>query len=127
LSHDLESAAMTVGGEPAPAPPEPSDPHQKHRAERFKRLKKSIVSSILVRPLSLLLQVITIPLFVHYLGKEGYGLWLAVGSIAVFLNMTNLGLTLGLNNKLIDCHVTGDQARARRYVSSMIFALLILA
>src|SRR5206468_4597929 len=60
-------------------------------------------------------------------GKEGYGLYESIGALAVWLGMTNAGMSLGLQNKLTDCYVTGDRELARRYVSSLMFALPVMA
>jgi O-antigen/teichoic acid export membrane protein len=39
------------------------------------------------------------------------------------LAMSNAGLTLGLINRLMDCHVNDDRALAQRYVSSLMLTL----
>jgi O-antigen/teichoic acid export membrane protein len=96
-----------------------------HRALRKKRLKQSLFSSVITRPISFLLPLITIPLFLKYLGgKERYGLYESIGALAMYIGLTNAGLTLGLINHLTECHVSGDQAKARRYTSSLTPALI---
>ena len=57
------------------------------------------------------------------MAKLRYGLFEAVGALVVFLGMTNLGLTLGLMNKLTDCYVSGDRDQARRYTASLTILL----
>ena len=64
------------------------------------------------------------PLFLTYLGKEGFGLFENIGALTVWLTLTNAGLTLGLINRLTECHVTGDRELARRYVSTLVLVLL---
>lgn len=103
-----------------------TDPHASHRERRLRRLKLSIVSSLFIRPLALLIPIVTVPLFLRYLGVEGYGLYEAVGAIAMYLSITSLGLTGGLQNKLTDCDVSGDRELARRYVSSLWVAMLVM-
>jgi O-antigen/teichoic acid export membrane protein len=46
---------------------------------------------------------------------------------AQHLGFTNAGLTLGLLNRLTDCHVSGDRQLARRYMSSLLFTLAGIA
>lgn len=102
----------------------PADPH---RARRARALKLSIVSSVLTRPISLLLPLVTVPLFYKYLGgKERYGLYESIGAVALYIGMVNAGLTLGLINNLTHAEVKGDRLLARRYISSIVVALLAL-
>jgi O-antigen/teichoic acid export membrane protein len=98
-----------------------------HRGTRGRRLRAAILTSILARPLSVVISVVSLPLFIKYLGGERYGLYESVAALAVWLAMTNAGLSLGLQNRLQDCYVSGDRALARRYVSSLSVALLALA
>lgn len=104
----------------------PAEGTESHRAERIRRLKRTFVSSLLMRPLAVITPFIIAPLFLRYLGEERYGLYATVISLAGFIGMSNAGITLGLVNKLTDCHVTGDRLLARRYVSSLTFAMLFI-
>jgi O-antigen/teichoic acid export membrane protein len=90
-----------------------------HRATRRRRLGLAIVTSLCSRALALVIPLVCLPLFVRYLGKEGYGLYETVAALAVWLSLTNAGLYMGLQNRLQDCHVSGDRALARGYVSSV--------
>jgi O-antigen/teichoic acid export membrane protein len=120
---DATAALARATGAP---PLSAEDEHSSHRARRLRRLKLSIASSLVIRPLALLIPIVTVPLFLRYLGVEGYGLFEAVGAIAMYLSITSLGLTGGLQNKLTDCDVSGDRELARRYVSSLWVALLVM-
>lgn len=95
-----------------------------HEGERNRRLKKAWISSILIRPLSLLTTLITIPLFLKYLGNERYGLFESVGAMAAWLAATNLGLTMGLQNRLVKFEIAEDRQSAREHVSTLFFAML---
>ncbi|MEA2707757.1 MAG: hypothetical protein QOF78_358 [Phycisphaerales bacterium] len=97
-----------------------------HRGERARRLKWSIITSLITKPLAFVTPIITVPLFLHYLGKERYGLFESVGALAIWLTLTNGGLSLGLLNRLTDCHVSGDRVLARKYTSSLVLVLLAM-
>jgi O-antigen/teichoic acid export membrane protein len=86
------------------------DAQTRHRIERSKRLKLSIFTSILIRPLGT---------------QERYGLYEAVGSVVLWLGLMNLGMSMGLINKLIDCNVRGDRHTARLYVSTLTWAMAV--
>jgi O-antigen/teichoic acid export membrane protein len=94
-----------------------------HRAERARRIKLSVVTSLLFRPLSFVIPIVTIPLFLQYLGKARYGLYESVGALAAWLGMTNLGLGMGLMNRLIECDVAQDRQTARVYNSTFTLAM----
>lgn len=95
------------------------------RAHRLRRMKLSILSSLLIRPLAVVIPIVTIPLFLKYLGRERYGLYEAIGALALYMGMTNVGLTLGLINQLTECDVRNDRQAARRYTSTITFAMLV--
>jgi len=102
------------------------DAQTRHRMERSKRLKLSIFTSILIRPLAFVIPIVTIPLFIKYLGsQQRYGLYEAVGSVVMWLGLMNLGMSMGLINKLIDCNVRGDRETARLYVSTLAWAMAV--
>ncbi len=71
---------------------------------------------LLTKPLATVITLVSVPLFLRYLGKEGYGLYQAIIAFSAQLALTNAGLSSGLVNKLTDCHVSGDRELARRPV-----------
>jgi O-antigen/teichoic acid export membrane protein len=114
---------MTTAGEPQPPIGELSD----YRAHRKRRFLLAVGSSLLVRPLSALFPLIVVPLFLRYLGNEMYGLYESVTALAMYFSLTNFGLGMGLMNKLTGSLVRDDREEARRYVSSLAFALLAIS
>jgi len=95
-------------------------------AQRNRRLRLAICSSFLTKPLAVVIPLVTVPLFLKYLGKERYGLYETIISLAGWLSLTNLGLGLGLMNKLTECYVSQDRALARRHVSTLFCATAML-
>jgi O-antigen/teichoic acid export membrane protein len=68
--------------------------------------------------------LISVPLTVHYLGTERYGLWITLSSLAAFLGFANLGIGNGLVNAVAQAHGHDDHELVRRYVSSGFFVLV---
>jgi O-antigen/teichoic acid export membrane protein len=97
------------------------------RAVRVERIKLSIFSSLLTKPLAVIIPFVTVPLFLNYLGTTRYGLYGSIGALAAWLALSNIGLGLGLINKLTDTHVSGDRELARRYVSTILVAILAIS
>ena len=98
-----------------------------HRSLRVRRLKLAIFTSILIRPLSVIIPFVAVPLFLKYLGKEGYGLYETIGAMAMWLALTDGGLGAGLLVRLQGCHVHGEEKLAQGYVSSLVIALGFVA
>jgi O-antigen/teichoic acid export membrane protein len=94
-----------------------------HRHERNRRLRRSVSVALFLKPLALLSPLVTSPLLIKYLTPEGFGLFQAVIGLSMLLSLSNVGLQQGLINRLIDCHVSGDRAMARRHISSLMFTL----
>jgi O-antigen/teichoic acid export membrane protein len=97
--------------------------HAAHRALRMRRIKLAIFSSVLVRPLAVVIPLITVPLFLKYLGSDRYALFELIGAMAMWLALSDAGLGAGLVNRLQTCHVNGDELLARKYVSSLTITL----
>lgn len=126
---DVEDVAFgadpQIGAGPAPHALDYVD--DSHRVQRSKRLTLSILSSLLTKPLAFVVPLVTVPLFLRYLGKEGYGVYESVGALAAWVTLSNAGLGMGLMNRLTDTYVSGDRALARRYVSTMVLATVVVA
>jgi O-antigen/teichoic acid export membrane protein len=103
------------------------DAFSQHRSLRVRRVKLAIVTSLLMRPLSVMVSFITVPLFLKYLGTERYGLYETIGAMAMWLSLTDGGLGAGLQIRLQDCLVHGKEKLAQAYVSSLVIALGVVA
>src|ERR1700692_3845800 len=62
--------------------------------------------------------LITIPLTVHYLGDERFGLWMTISSVLAMANFADFGIGNGLLNAVADAYGKDDYERIRRAVSS---------
>jgi O-antigen/teichoic acid export membrane protein len=95
-----------------------------HRTRRERRLALAVGANLVVRPIAVLVPVLVVPVFLRYLGTERYGVFEVVSSLAAWVGLTSFGLGFGLNNRLMDCYVSGDERRARSYVSSAFYPML---
>jgi O-antigen/teichoic acid export membrane protein len=71
--------------------------------------------------------LISVPLTVHYLGIERYGMWMTMSSFLVMLSFADFGIGNGLINAVSSAHGRDDRQEMRRYVSSGYLALAIVA
>ncbi|MEY2480200.1 MAG: hypothetical protein QOI04_1127 [Verrucomicrobiota bacterium] len=69
---------------------------------------------------------VVIPISVRYLGNEGYGLMVTITSVVGWLQFTNLGIGLGLQNALIEETAKGNKSAQRQLISTAVFSLLAI-
>jgi len=87
----------------------------------------SIVTALLTRPLGFIAPIITVPLFLKYLGKERYGLWMVISSMVSMLSFADFGLSNGLLTALSEDDGRDDREAAAVHVSSAFFILSFIA
>ena len=81
---------------------------------RYRRILSAVVSGGAARILSSALTLIALPLAVRYLGPERYGVWATVASIAVWMNLLDLGIANSLTNAISGAFARHDDAEAAR-------------
>lgn len=93
---------------------------------RTNAVKKNIVGSILVKGISILIQLLLVPLTLGYLSTELYGIWLTLSSILIWINFFDVGFTLGLKNKLAEAIAIGNLKKGKALVSTTYFMMIII-
>jgi len=91
--------------------------------ERYRRAALTGLASGGAKVISVLTMLITVPLTLHYLGAERYGMWMTISSVVLMLAFADLGLGLGLMNAVSEAHGQDDRQAASQYVSSAFFML----
>jgi O-antigen/teichoic acid export membrane protein len=92
--------------------------------ERYRRAALTTVTSVIAKVIGYLTAFITVPLTLHYLGTERYGLWMTISSVIVMLGFTDFGLGNGLVNAISQADGKNDRDAAQKAVSSVFFMLL---
>jgi O-antigen/teichoic acid export membrane protein len=85
---------------------------------RTNKANKNIIYSFLIKGLSIGCQFALVPLTLHYLDKERYGIWLTMASIVGWFSFFDVGIGNGLRNKLSEALAKGDTPLAKVYVST---------
>ena len=78
----------------------------------------------MARIVGMVISLVNVPVAVRYLGNEGYGLLTVIISVVGWIQFSNLGLGLGLQNALTEQTALGNKQAQRELVSSTFFALL---
>lgn len=94
---------------------------------RYRRIFYSAGAGALARGFGMALSLVTVPLVLGYLGQERYGMWLTMTSMVGMLSFTDLGIGNGLVNALAETEGTGEREAARRYVTTAMAALALIA
>lgn len=86
--------------------------------KRSVAVKKNIAASIAIKGMSILISLMLVPATIGYVSADLYGVWLALASILQWVQFLDLGLTLGLKNKLTEAIAKNEWDRAKSLVST---------
>lgn len=93
--------------------------------ERSIAAKKNIVAMLFFKGASILISLLLVPLTIHYVDTETYGLWITISSVVLWISFFDIGLNNGLRNRFAEAKAKGDTELAQRYVSTT-YAMLTL-
>ena len=93
---------------------------------RSVKAKKNIVASAFIKSADTLVYLLLVPLTLGYLNAYEYGVWLTLSSLLSWIDSFDIGLGNGLRNKLAAAIAEEDKDKARSYVSTTFFMLLLL-
>lgn len=96
-------------------------------AERHRRIGLAALSSSLASATSFVAALVIVPLVLHHLGSERYGVFATITAIAGLVGWADLGIGNGLINEVASAEGRDDHASVARAVSSAFFALLSVA
>jgi O-antigen/teichoic acid export membrane protein len=95
--------------------------------ERHRLIIMSSLTSAIAKLITIGTALISVPLTLHYLGPERYGMWMTMSSFLVMLSFADLGIGNGLLNAVASAYGRDDRQEIYRYVSSGFFVLTIIA
>ncbi len=91
--------------------------------ERQRRILLSAAASAVAKAIAVVTALISVPLTLHYLGPERYGMWMIISSFAVIFSFADLGVGNGILNQVAAFYGRDDRQAIRNIISSG-FALL---
>ena len=92
--------------------------------ERYRRAGITASTSFISKALNIVISFVSVPLTIHYLGSERYGVWLVISSLLTWMAMTDFGLAgNALVNVLAESDGKDDRNAAREYAASAFWAL----
>ncbi|MGA8890996.1 MAG: lipopolysaccharide biosynthesis protein [Anaeromyxobacteraceae bacterium] len=95
--------------------------------ERYRRIVLGTAASLLARLISAVGGLVIVPIMLHHAGKDGYGLWVAAGSLAAWVSLLDPGLSAGLLNGVAEAEGRDDRLQARSLFSTALYTLGLVA
>lgn len=95
--------------------------------ERHRRVALSAGASAFAKIISVGTALVSVPLSLHYLGSERYGIWIVMSSFISMLSFADLGLGNGVLTVIAASNGRDDRETIHAAVSSGFFALTIVA
>lgn len=94
---------------------------------RNKMLTSNILFSGILKIISLATSLLIVPITINYLNSEVYGIWMTITSVLFWINTFDIGLGNGMRNYLTSAISRGDYNLGRRYISTTLSLLSIIA
>jgi len=92
------------------------------RDGRNRSILTYFVTSLSGRSIGILCQLVQVPLALHYLGKEAFGVWVTMASIQYLMSFSDFGIGMGAQNQITEALGIGDTARARKvFMTTLVF------
>src|ERR1700753_2279254 len=92
--------------------------------ERYRRAGITASTSFLSKALTIVISFVSVPLTVHYLGAERYGVWLTISSLLTWMALTDFGIAgNALVNVIAEADGKEDRGLAREYTASAFWML----
>jgi O-antigen/teichoic acid export membrane protein len=93
-----------------------------HGRGRGSAVLRTSLASVLTRGFSIIASLVTVPIVLHHLGTERYGVWMAAIALTTLFAMADGGITNGLISLVSNAYGAGDRARIRVLVGSALAA-----
>jgi len=95
--------------------------------ERQRRARLTTLAAMASKVISVATQLISVPLTLHYLGVERYGLWIVLSTVVAMQACADLGIGSGVLNQIAAAYGREDRKAVRSIASSGLVALMALA
>lgn len=89
-----------------------------HRIRRYRRARLTGISAVVARGVQTGTLLITIPLTIHYLGNEEFGIWATISSLLAMATFADFGIGNGVLNIVAYADGQDDSDSIRRAISS---------
>ncbi|HTE09718.1 MAG TPA: oligosaccharide flippase family protein [Chitinophagaceae bacterium] len=95
--------------------------------ERSVNIRKNVLFSILLKGASIPVTLLLVPMTINYINPVQFGIWLTISSVIGWMNFFDIGMGLGLRNKLAHSLALNEYANINKYISTTYAALAIIS
>jgi O-antigen/teichoic acid export membrane protein len=95
--------------------------------ERLRRVFWTATTSAMAKSVNTLTMLVAVPITLHYLGAERYGLYMAITSIMVFLGFADLGVGNVVLNLISESYGNNNVEGAKKNTSTAFFMLIFVS
>jgi O-antigen/teichoic acid export membrane protein len=92
---------------------------------RERKFLSTIVSSLFTKGVNIFASVITLPLILNSIGKERYGMMVAITSVSALISFADFGLGFGLQSKIPELVKKKDNSLQEAVSSTFYFLLFV--
>jgi O-antigen/teichoic acid export membrane protein len=103
-------------------------------AERNRRAMLTAMMNVLSQMVQLTTGLISVPLALSYVGPERFGIWMILSTALIFITFSDLGVGIGVQDRMAKCITTKDYDSARRsffsafiFVTFLFFVIMLLS
>lgn len=100
------------------------NPKEDRNLFRLRGILYTAISTLGAKAVNLMVQIVTVPLTYNYLSEERFGMMMTILSILMMLSFADLGLGLGLLNRIAEFEESKDKSILKKAISSTFFLLL---
>jgi O-antigen/teichoic acid export membrane protein len=111
----------------ARTPLAPIDQSSNKSRTRYRRIAAAALSALFGKGAALLVNAITVPLTVRYLGSEGFGLWIAISSAVTMFFVLDIGIANTLTNLISEAYAADDKELAATYFATAFWLVVGIA
>jgi O-antigen/teichoic acid export membrane protein len=94
---------------------------------RLARVLKGGASGIVGKLTTLLVNAISLPITVRYLGPQQYGFWVTISTTVAMLAVMDLGVAYTLTNLISNAYANDDRVAAKRYYATAFWTSTVIA
>lgn len=99
----------------------------KSKDPRNRALRNNILFTGILKVISLASSFLIVPITLHYLNNEIYGVWLTITAILFWFSIFDVGLGNGMRNYLTQSISSNQMEKGRAYISTTLILLALIA
>lgn len=102
---------------------DPQESLSSHSKRRWKAILYAAVSSAGAKAIAMACSLVQVPIALHFLGSEAFGLWMTLSSAVALMSFADLGIGVGVQNSVAEAFAHNDPTRITRIFTTGILLM----